>query len=170
MFFLRAGNGHNLMTLKGTHHLYRGSGTNWALLSWYPTISGVVVDREPVRAMTCRDFGLSGIIPPPQSLSVVISTMPGSFAPMEVAIFSSVVDTSFYYKELVVSLSAERIDIAGFGQRCSIEILRSSDGGSSFGMPLSLPAQISSLEDLRLHMKRCPSGVVERPDGRGYER
>ena len=153
MFFIRVGNGENLMVLRGPHDVVGDLRSNtWALQQWNSAVRGLTIGGVAAESLARRERTESGIIPAPGCIGFIVRWDDSQKRMNEVLLLSTVEATGFYYKELVVSMEFGRIRIAGFKQEIEIGMVHNpTDRRKVAGLdiPNTLDQRTPSLEHLR---------------------
>lgn len=153
MFFIRVGNGETLMALRGPYDIVGDLRSNtWALQQWDSAVRGLTIGGVAADSLPRRERTESGIIPAPGCIGLIVRWDYTRQWVNEVLLLSTVEATSFYYKELVVSMEFGRIRIAGFKQEIEVGVTHNpTDRRKVAGLdiPITLDQRTPSLEDLR---------------------
>lgn len=160
MFFIRIGNGKNFTALREPYDVFGALGSNtWALKQWRSAVTGMTVNGVSIESLPRRERSEGGLIPPAGSLGFVISWNDELNAAAEVLYLSTPQSSSFYYRELVVTVSREEIRIAGFRQDVRLGIVYEAGDPKKIAhieVPMTMPQRLSSLEELRRSFQRNP--------------
>lgn len=168
-FFLRGGSGRELVRLIGPHHKFEAPGGPWAVRSWHSQVSALVVGDKPVAEMR-RGECQAGLRLAPGSLAITVTADAETGVPREVVVVSTLVSTSFRYREIFVEMQPDVIAIVGYGRRFEITLVRGGSDSVSFALPSDGPVQFSSLEQVRLHLASSLAASVRGTGGGGVER